>query len=135
MTAPPKDDDGLWVYDVNDDHSLWLGLLSSSCSSFRVLLRHRRLVLLRGKAAAASARDFEKAFRVLFSRDNKADNTEINSIESQLSFLLFRCKDHPSLFFVLFRASFAHTLTTTSSLTSSSFNSRDVIKKQISSDF
>ena len=97
MTAPPKDDDGLWVYDVNDDHSLWLGLLSSSCSSFRVLLRHRRLVLLRGKAAAASARDFEKAFRVLFSRDNKADNTEINSIESHLSFLLFRYEERSSL--------------------------------------
>ena len=58
LTAPSsKDDDLLWVYDVNDDHSLWrLGLLS--CSSFRVLLhRRRRLVLLRGKAAAASARE------------------------------------------------------------------------------
>ena len=62
LTAPSsRDDDLLWVCDVNDDHSLWrLGLLSSfsSCSSFRVLLhRRRRLVLLRGKAAAASARE------------------------------------------------------------------------------
>ena len=57
LTAPSSKDDLLWVYDVNDDHSLWrLGLLS--CSSFRVLLhRRRRLVLLRGKAAAASARE------------------------------------------------------------------------------
>ena len=61
LTAPSSKDDLLWVYDVNDEHSLWrLGLLSSfsSCSSFRVLLhRRRRLVLLRGKAAAASARE------------------------------------------------------------------------------
>ena len=59
LTAPSsKDDDGVWVYDVNDE-SLWLlGLLSSfSCSSFRVVLHHRRLALLRGKAAAASARE------------------------------------------------------------------------------
>jgi hypothetical protein len=70
LTAPSsKDDDGLWVYDVND--SLWrLELLSSfsSWSSFRVVLHHRRrLVLPRGKAAAASARE-ESCFPCSFSR-------------------------------------------------------------------
>jgi len=95
LTAPPKDD-LLWVYDVNDDHSLWLlGLLSSCCSSFRVLLHRRRLVLLRGKAAAAAAaRELSMFF---FQGDNKADNTEINSIESHLSFLLFRYEERSSL--------------------------------------
>jgi hypothetical protein len=71
LTAPSSKDDLLWVYDVNDDHSLWrLGLLSSfsSCSSFRVLLRRRRrLVLLQVVKPPPSPR-VKSAFRVLFSR-------------------------------------------------------------------
>ena len=67
LTAPSSKDDLLWVYDVNDDHSLWrLGLFS--CSSFRVLLRRRRrLVLLRVVKPPPSPR-VKSAFRVLFSR-------------------------------------------------------------------
>jgi hypothetical protein len=86
--------------------------------------RHRRLVLLRGKAAAAARDDFEtSAFRVLFSRDNKKRTTRrlivLRVISLSFSFDDAK-KDHPSLCFVLFRSSlFAHTLTTSSSLTSS----------------